>query len=200
VDEQLRAELIALIAEDDAVRARLAADGSLFDGYHPEMEAVHRHNAAALRDVIARVGWPGRSLVGDDGAAAAWRIVQHAIGEPEFMRGCLAMTREAVAAGEADPAEAAFLEDRLRVFEGRPQLYGTQYDWDDKGGAMVLTYGVEASESVEDRRRAVGLPPLQARRPPSSDEPSPVGKPQSRLTEMELWASGVGWRKMIIKD
>jgi hypothetical protein len=27
---------------DQAVRAELAADGTLFDGHHPRMEAVHR--------------------------------------------------------------------------------------------------------------------------------------------------------------
>ena len=191
-DDELRANLVALIAEDDAVRARLAADGSLFEGYHPEMEAVHHRNAEALRDILARVGWPGRSVAGDDGAAAAWRIVQHAIGEPDFMSGCLPLIHEAAAAGEADPAEAAFLEDRIRVFEGRPQLYGTQYDWDDEGRAMVLTYGLEAPDSVEERRRAVGLPPLEPLRPPPTDEPSPVSKPQSHLTEMEVWARRVG--------
>ena len=64
-DDELRANLVALIAEDDAVRARLAADGSLFEGYHPEMEAVHHRNAEALRDILARVGWPG-ALVSND--------------------------------------------------------------------------------------------------------------------------------------
>ena len=193
-DDELRAELVALIAEDDAVRARLAAKGSLFEGYHPEMEAVHRRNAQALRDIIARVGWPGRSLAGDDGAAAAWRIVQHAIGEPEFMRGCLPLIRAAAAAGEADPSQAAFLEDRIRVFEGRLQCYGTQFDWDDEGRAMVLACGLESPDSVEERRCAVGLPPLQPIHTPRAGEPLPVTKPQSGLTEMELWARRVGWR------
>jgi len=31
-DDELRAELVALIAEEDAVRGRLAAKGSLFEG------------------------------------------------------------------------------------------------------------------------------------------------------------------------
>lgn len=53
--EDLRAELVAMEADDLRVRARLAADRSLFHGYHPEMEAVHRRNAARLREIIAEL-------------------------------------------------------------------------------------------------------------------------------------------------
>ncbi len=36
MNEELRQELLAMAAEDEAVRARLAADGALFDAYNPE--------------------------------------------------------------------------------------------------------------------------------------------------------------------
>ena len=114
MDGELRAELIRWIAEDDATRERLARDGSLFAGYHPEMEAVHRRNAARLRGVLARVGWPGRARVGEDGASAAWRIVQHAIGEPGLLRGCLPLLQADAGAGGAGPAEGGGVEDRGR--------------------------------------------------------------------------------------
>ena len=45
MNRELAAELIALRDHDLAVRTELQADGSLFDGYHPRMEAVHRANA-----------------------------------------------------------------------------------------------------------------------------------------------------------
>ncbi len=193
MDEDLRAELIGWIAEDDETRERLARDGSLFDGYNAEMESVHRRNAARLREVLARVGWPGRALVGDDGASAAWRIVQHAIGEPTLLRGCLPLLQEAAARGEADPAEVAMLEDRIRVYEGRPQRYGTQYDWNDDGSAMVPMVGIEAPESLAERRAAVGLPPMQWRRPPPPGGRPPVDHAASEA-EREAWARRVGWR------
>ena len=37
----LRNELVQMDDHDQAVRAELAADGSLFQGYHPRMAAVH---------------------------------------------------------------------------------------------------------------------------------------------------------------
>jgi hypothetical protein len=35
--------------------------------------------------------------------------------------------------GDAPALQAAMLEDRIRAFEGRPQRYGTQFDWDANG-------------------------------------------------------------------
>ena len=92
--------------------------------YHPAMAAVHQHNAARLRQIVAAHGWPGRSLVGAEAASAAWRIVQHAIGEPAFRRAMLPVITAAAAAAELAPSEAAILDDRVRVFEGRLQRYG----------------------------------------------------------------------------
>jgi hypothetical protein len=82
MDEGLRVELIERIEHDDAVRERLARDGSLFEGYNAEMEAVHRENANWLAAIVDAYGWAGRSSVGEEAAAAAMRILQHAIGEP----------------------------------------------------------------------------------------------------------------------
>jgi hypothetical protein len=38
------------------------------------MRDVDRENAARLKEVLARHGWPGRSPVGRDGAHAAWAL------------------------------------------------------------------------------------------------------------------------------
>ncbi len=179
--------------EDDRVRQRLAADSSLWGAYHPEMEAVHRKNAARLRAIVSEIGWPGRSAVGEDGAHAAWRILQHAIGEPDLMRGMLPALERAAAAGEASTAEVAMLDDRIRVFEGRPQRYGTQYDWDEAGMWMVPMGAVEDPATIDARRRAVGLEPMVWRRPPPEDEPPPDDV-EARRRDMDEWARRVGWR------
>jgi hypothetical protein len=193
VDEVLRRELLERIEHDDTVRERLARDGSLFDGYNAEMEVVHRDNASWLAELVARRGWPGRADVGSDGASAAWRILQHAIGEPALMRGLFPLVRDAVARGEAEASELARLDDRIRVFEGRPQRYGTQYDWNDDGTAMVPSVGIEDPEHVEARRREVGLPPMRWELPPPPGEPRKHDVAAHRAAG-EAWARRVGWR------
>lgn len=170
----LRDELLERKGEDLRVREELARTGELFQGYNPRMEEVHRRNATFLRDVVERLGWPGKNLVGEDGAEAAWMILQHAIGEPGMQRGCLPLLRQKVAEGEIPAWQAAYLEDRICFFEGRPQIYGTQFD-----------HPVVDPDHVTDRRAAVGLPPLDRELPLTMPEPDPG---------MVAWAIRTGWR------
>ncbi len=193
--QSLRDELLALAENDVKVRAELAADGSLFDGYHPRMEAVHRHNAVRLREIIEVYGWTGRQLVGEDGAEAAWLIAQHAIGEPAFQRRCLELLQAATAAGDAPAYQAAFLEDRIRVFEGRRQLYATQFDIGEDG--YPKPYEIEEPEKVDERRQSVGLEGLAAQisRADWVEPPSATARAQ-REQQYQQWLRRVGWRSL----
>ncbi len=157
----LRDALLAMRDEDLRVRAELEASGELDQGYAPAMEAVHRRNAARLRALVAGHGWPGRALAGEDGAEAAWLVVQHAIGEPAFVRAMHALLADAAARGDAPAWQPAMLEDRIRVYEGRPQRYGTQFVPDADG--WLRPHAIEDPENVEARRAAVGLGPLAER-------------------------------------
>lgn len=188
---ELRRELISLAAEDQRVRAQLEKERTLFDGYHPRMEAVHRHNAAFLAGVIDRHGWPGAELVGDDGADAAWLIAQHAIGEPAFQRRCLLALEDAAARGQAPRWQPAMLEDRIRVFEGRAQRYGTQLQVGDDG--TVYPYPVDDPDGVEERRRAVGLEPLADRLAKAGRAPPPKDRAEYERG-YEAWLRKAGWR------
>jgi hypothetical protein len=136
MNQELRQELLAMRETDLRVRDEVIKGASAFAGYHPRMEEVHRRNAARLKEIIAQHGWPGRSLVGEDGMIAAWFIAQHSISDPPFQRRALELIKGAHSKGEASAIGAAFLEDRIAVFEGRPQVYGTQFEPDEEGMAQ----------------------------------------------------------------
>ena len=68
---------------------------------------VDADNLAWLKEVVAEVGWPGQSMVGEDGAHAAWLLAQHADQDPAFQLRCLELLTQAVASGEAAPAALA---------------------------------------------------------------------------------------------
>lgn len=196
-DPSLREELLLMATEDQRVRAELAATGALFDGYHPRMELVHEQNAQRLTAIIEEHGWPGRSLVGSDGAHAAWLIAQHAIGSPDLQRRVFRLLKAAAAAGEATLLQLAMLEDRIRVNEGRPQRYGTQYDWDRAG--LMSPLPIEDADCVDERRRAIGLGPLaedtrRRREWVRVNNEQPPADWDARRLEMEEWCRARGWR------
>ena len=193
--ESLPQLLVSLAQRDLETRQRLAADLSLFDGYHPEMQAVHEENASVLETVIQEFGWPTVLVAGEEGAEAAWLIAQHAIGLPGFQRKCLTLLDEAAGAGAVPPWQPAYLLDRILTFEGKPQVYGTSFDWDEDG--LMSPRPIADPASVDARRAAVGLPPLAEvtarHRLQSASEPKPKSY-RERQGKMEQWARSVGWR------
>jgi hypothetical protein len=195
-DEQLRCELLAMRDEDLRVRKEVVEGSSAFAGYHPRMEEVHHRNAARLREIIAQRGWPGTSLAGEDGAAAAWLVVQHAISEPDFQRWALGLLRDAAERGEAPAAQAAFLEDRICTLEGRPQIYGTQFDVDETG--LPAPCPIADAAAVNERRRRVGLNTLEERTQEMRagqvpQQPDPQARAEYERGRLE-WLRRVGWR------
>jgi Family of unknown function (DUF6624) len=189
----LRDELLTMQAEDLRVREDLAKEGVLGDGYEPRMEDVHRRNAARLEQIIEQHGWPGRSLVGDDAAEAAWRTLQQAISRPDLIRRYLPLLQQAAAAGEVPNWQPAYVLDRICFFEGQPQVFGTQYDLDDEG--FTTLWPVEDPGFVNERRKSVGLPPLaeQGARSQLQKRLSPE-QLKARREATQAWARSVGWR------
>lgn len=197
MSESWGALLVAAARRDMETRTRLAATGKLFNGYHPEMEAVHDENAALLMRVFDAVGWPGRRDYGDDGAGAAFLILQHAIGHPELQRRGLALILDAIPEGQANPLDAAYLSDRIAIFEGALQTFGTQFDWDANG--QLSPAPMRDPETLDDRRASVGLPPMaetiaQMRaRAAAEGEFAPKDLAERRAA-YEAWARKAGWR------
>lgn len=154
MDEDLRAELLARSEEDQRVR-RAAGERRLTQDELQEMRRIDQANTTWLTELTDRVGWPGRTLVGEDGADAAWLLAQHAAKERQSA--FLELLRAAVTAGEASATNLAYLEDRVRVFAGQPQLYGTQFRRDDQG---LRPGPIEDPEHLGQRRASVGLGPF----------------------------------------
>jgi hypothetical protein len=104
--------------------------------------------------------WPGWGLVGHDGAEAAWLIAQWAIDDVGLQRRCLEMLEVAVACNDADPVHYAYLADRVRMNDGRDQLYGSQFVLGAQG--ELEAWPVDDLAAVDARRARLGLPPFAA--------------------------------------
>jgi hypothetical protein len=158
VDEELSAELRERADRDQAARRSLSS-GHGFAEWRTVVEPVDRDNTARLRELIARHGWPGYRLVGEAGAHAAWLLAQHA--PPGFQEECLPLLEDAVARGDANPVELAYLTDRVLMHRGEPQVYGTQYRVID---GVPQLWTVRDPDGLDQRRAALGMEPEAANR------------------------------------
>ncbi|GLS20331.1 hypothetical protein GCM10007874_33480 [Labrys miyagiensis] len=182
--EELRIDLLRRRDLDQAERGSFAGTPE----HKARIIAMDDANTLWLRTLINRVGWPGRTLVGVDGAHAAWLIAQHADRHPAFQRRCLKLLAHSVESGEASAADLAHLTDRVLLARGEPQLYGTQLVARAEG---FVAARLQDPESVDARRAAMGLVPLadqleHARERFGTPPPARVACP-SCGEEIEMW-------------
>jgi hypothetical protein len=144
-NEALRRTLVKMWQEDQA-----EIEESFRNPDAPPTKAPQRQ--ALLRQILAEHGWPGISLAGEDGATGAWLVAQHADMDVAFQRECLTLLEAAHRRGDVPGKHLAYLTDRVRVNEGRPQVYGTQ-------GSP--TYDDATRAAVNARRKHLGLKSME---------------------------------------
>ncbi len=127
-------------------------------GFFEEKHAQQLERAQRCREIFDQYGLPSPDRVGAEAASDFWVLVQHADGDVELQLDVLAAI-ESDASGGYDPSESAYLVDRVRVNTGRPQVYGTQMDFDNRT-ARAFPKPIEAPAKVDERRADAGLESL----------------------------------------
>jgi len=159
INEKLRDKLLAMEREDQELLQELKDSGELGKvDYHPRMMDQHKKNNSRLKQIIGKHGWPGFALVGKEGSKAAWLIAQHGVLKPDFMRGCLAVLKQAVTNEDAEGWCLAYLHDRVLTMATEPQIYGTQHDVDENGVAVPMP--IRDPGRVDWLRKGLGMEPL----------------------------------------
>lgn len=157
-DAALRAELVRMYEEDQRGRAGIAQAVQRQDtAFILGMMRADSARSRRLEAIVARHGWPRPALAGEDGARAAWFILQHSP-MTEFQARMLPEIWAAARRGEAPLRDAAMLEDRVRVRQGLRQRYGNGFTM--VNDTLVLE-PYEDPAGMAARRREVGLPPLR---------------------------------------
>ncbi len=189
-------KIISLKNADLELRDELIRKAELGNGYHEGMQALHHKSAEILDEIIGHIGYPTAEKVGKEAADAAWIVIQHAIARPDFMRKCLKLLEDSNPETRVGKINIAYLSDRIAVFEGRPQLYGTQFDWDDNGNLSPNIY--DDLNKVNERRKSLGLNSLDdqiisIRNRAQKEGQQPPSNLKERNEEMEAWKKSVGW-------
>ena len=163
VNKTLQTELLNMEKSDQLHRAKLQELGQKYGFDSPDIQetldkqnCIDAANSKRLSEIIEAYGWPGKSLVGDQAATAAWLILQHT--DLAKQQKYLPLVREAVSNKELAPRCLAYLEDRILVQEGNPQIYGTQMYFNAQGKLECAP--IEDEANVDIRRESMGLPSL----------------------------------------
>jgi hypothetical protein len=133
-------------------------DRAIYQKAIDRMVEVDAENTKWLKTIVEKDGWPTISMVGKDGANAAWHLVQHADEEPLFQRQCLDLM-EKCPKGEVSKRNIAYLTDRVLLKEKKKQIYGTQFITTSDG--KMEPRPIEDEENVDIRRKEVGLGPIK---------------------------------------
>lgn len=179
-------EIIRLKNNDLELREKLIQAGELGNGYHHEMEKLHKENAQYLKSIIERMGFPTISKVGQEASDAAWLIIQHSISDPELMKSSYQLMLENQA--DINLKHFAYLFDRIQFFQGKPQKFGTQYNSD---GSI---YPVINKDELNELRKKYDLPELtqeEINKIASADEIESI---ENQNPDYILWRQKVGWK------
>jgi hypothetical protein len=165
-DADLRAELLRIGAADQKPRQTLQEmqkkygwpiPDSIMRPIARDMNLVDSVNIIRIREILDRHGWPKRKAVGMQASQTVFLVIQHA--DLATQEKYLPMMEKAVKDGDAEPSSLALLVDRIRMRNGKPQLYGSQLHQDEATKKMVF-YPIEDEAHVDERRAAMGLEPL----------------------------------------
>jgi hypothetical protein len=157
-DQAARTEVVELLKKQPM---RADTDPKIREAYQAAMRKmwqVDAENVRWLKEVVAKHGWPGKSMVGQQAAFSAWLLVQHCDRDRDFQELCLEKMKT-LPKGEVEPRNIAYLTDRVLVGRGKKQLYGTQCSTND-GKSVPLP--IEDEANVEQRRKEMGLGTLAA--------------------------------------
>ena len=158
VDEKLRAELIAMRDRDQ--QARNNCDKGTTDErmkcYANMSETVDKPNMKRLNEIYNSIGFPDGERVGKDGIHAYYLILQHS-SDIELKQKSLPGITRAFEAKHLSPSDYANFTDRLLVNLGKPQVYGSNFDFKD--GKLVMSK-TEDLKNLDERRKKIGLMPI----------------------------------------
>lgn len=133
-------------------------DSKEVQAYWKNISKQDSFNLITVSKLIDQYGWLGPQEIGRQGNSTLFLVIQHA--PQEMQEKYIPLLREAVANKKAYASDLALMEDRLALRQGRKQIYGSQIGQGTNGTAFFI-YPLEDPDHVDERRKSVGLVPLQ---------------------------------------
>lgn len=162
-DKPLRRRLQMIMKTDQEVRiVFLAAHNRQPHDSIAEAEALHemqrvdKLNQEQICKILDSKGFVGSDKVGD-AVGTFWAVIQHS--DVNIQKKYLPLFQEAAQKGDIAKEGIAMMEDRINMFEGKPQRYGSQIEEDEHGNPRL--YKLLDESKVDEWRSEMGMEPLK---------------------------------------
>jgi hypothetical protein len=156
--DSLRIVLENMVDKDQEIR-RILFDSIGIDSpnagpYIQQMMDIDADNQEKIKVVLSKYGWIKQSKIGEKAAEAFFYTIQHS--DAAFMAKWFPEFKKLADIGEASKVECAMMEDRLLMWQGKKQIYGTQATVfrEDK---KVAIWPIEDPKNVNERRKKIGF-------------------------------------------
>jgi hypothetical protein len=141
----------------DTVAAKYGRKSKEIDNLWKIIKEKDSINILKIQAILDKYGWIGEDKIGEAANETLFYVVQHA--DLKIQQKYLPMMREAVKKNNAKKKNLAYLEDRVRLGEGKKQLYGSQLLLDEKTGEYYPE-SLEDPGNVDKRRAEMQLGPI----------------------------------------
>lgn len=123
-------------------------------------DSVFTTHQKRLKEIFDKYGFVGFDLAGEEGSQNFWLMVQHSDHNPNFQKEVLEKMKVQVEKQNAEPSNYGLLVDRVNLNTGKPQIYGTQVDY-NFDVAQAFPKNLADSANVNERRKSIGLEPIE---------------------------------------
>jgi hypothetical protein len=157
-DNTLRAELLAMRDRDQKARQDCPTTNAdeQIKCFAMISESIDKPHTRRLEEIVSKFGVPDAKLVGADGVGAFYLVLQHSPSIDLKKRSAKGI-KKAFDEKVLSAIDYANFTDRLLVALGKPQLYGSNFEF--QGGKLVMTRPRDP-KNLDARRKKLGLPPI----------------------------------------
>lgn len=164
INLSLKSQLQGIYTTDQEPRYQVDSVMRVYGQNSPQMQRLWQSiyqidsiNLGKVEQLIQHYGYPGKSLVGSRLGNTAWLIIQHS--PVVIQEKYLPILQQAADQGEMRKTNMPLLIDRIRVYKGQKQVYGTQVKMEANGQHSFDA--IDDEKNVNKRRAEVGLGPIE---------------------------------------
>lgn len=168
--ENLIHKLDSLVVQDQIAAGvpsdedrKTKGDEKAWEDFTVIKEKIFQSNYEEVKTIYEKYGFPGIDKVGEKGSNNFWLMVQHFDFDVEFQEEVLKKMKKEVQRKNTNPANYAYLRDRVNINKGLKQEFGTQvdYSFENQRVKAFPKNGLIDSANVDMNRKQYNLEPLK---------------------------------------